>query len=534
MQAALAAARRARASAGAQALADGLAAARQASTLAERHGSAGLPAWREARQLLLHFLQVSGDMDALLEEARVQEIACARQGDHEGRFTALRLVSFAGVETGRFGPAIQAAEAAWKLAEADPEGDRSRRSQALAALGWCFERMGDGWQADRLFASAVDEARAAAPERVLFSALNNRIAGRIGRYYLLRDAGDRQAAVDDLLEVLPLAREAQGLALMDAEPVARAVMGGNLGELLLHVGLIEEAEDRLEEARMIAEREGLGAHSRRIAVSRAEAWMARGSPQRAWDLLFGAIDFDDAAGGEPLTRMRGHRVMAAAAEALGRVDDALAHYKRFWMLERRRMAMQLQAQSELLVLRREADAARQELLAQRERAGQMEHAAMMDPLTGIPNRREADRRLCQAAARSARESRPLAVSMIDIDHFKQVNDRHGHSAGDEVLRRVCRLAEENLRSGDLLARIGGEEFLLLLPDTPAEAAREAVERVLRAIEGGDWASVAPGLRVTASAGLVAGVGLAPTEMIERSDAALYRAKAAGRNTLAIG
>ncbi|MBF9061155.1 diguanylate cyclase, partial [Rhodobacterales bacterium HKCCSP123] len=157
--------------------------------------------------------------------------------------------------------------------------------------------------------------------------------------------------------------------------------------------------------------------------------------------------------------------------------------------------------------------------------------AMTDSLTGLHNRRYALYRLDRMLAGSGRG---VAVMMLDLDHFKRINDTHGHSVGDEVLRRVALRLRSQLRAGDLLARIGGEEFLVVLPNSDRHAALDCAER-LRAAVGEEVFAIGgdvPGLRVTLSAGLALsdpGSGEAGQCLIDRADAALYGAKAHGRD-----
>src|SRR2546423_2093488 len=161
--------------------------------------------------------------------------------------------------------------------------------------------------------------------------------------------------------------------------------------------------------------------------------------------------------------------------------------------------------------------------------------ATRDELTGCLNRRAMHERLADEARRCARHGTPMCVALIDLDHFKDVNDLHGHAAGDRLLRTFGELARARLRVGDWLARWGGEEFLLLLTATDAAQARPCVQRVLEALDSPVFAEIAPGLAVTASAGLAeCRPGDSVTAAIERADAALYRAKNAGRNRLMCG
>lgn len=161
--------------------------------------------------------------------------------------------------------------------------------------------------------------------------------------------------------------------------------------------------------------------------------------------------------------------------------------------------------------------------------------AMRDPLTGLYNRRFAAPQLAAAAARSRVEGTPFAVMVMDLDRFKQVNDLHGHAAGDQVLIEVARRLTANLRETDILARIGGEEFLAILPGSCMSNARRIAERLCQAMDD-DPIRLQSGeeLHVTVSIGVaVGGVGpeasFAVDGLVEQADLALLESKGAGRN-----
>jgi diguanylate cyclase (GGDEF)-like protein len=163
--------------------------------------------------------------------------------------------------------------------------------------------------------------------------------------------------------------------------------------------------------------------------------------------------------------------------------------------------------------------------------------AETDELTGLANRRHASERLLEAGAHAARHGRALSVALLDVDHFKAVNDSHGHEAGDAVLCAVARACEGVLRESDLLARWGGEEFLAVLPETDAGAARGVAERLRGAVEGLRIDNAGgPAHAVTVSAGVATWAPPGPAwrrpdrdALLKQADAALYRAKAGGRN-----
>ena len=161
-----------------------------------------------------------------------------------------------------------------------------------------------------------------------------------------------------------------------------------------------------------------------------------------------------------------------------------------------------------------------------------ERIANTDMLTGLPNRRHTLSFLNQALRRAVQEGAPLAVAIFDIDHFKAINDQHGHAAGDEVIRRVGQRAKASLRDDDMVGRYGGEEFVCVLQGRSALSAELVAERVRKAVYADDE-GVAAGLpAVTVSIGLAVYAGEVSIEdLLQRADKALYAAKREGRNRL---
>ena len=175
-------------------------------------------------------------------------------------------------------------------------------------------------------------------------------------------------------------------------------------------------------------------------------------------------------------------------------------------------------------------------------------AAVTDPLTGLHNRRYAMPQLARMAELSAHERRPFAIMILDIDHFKAINDTYGHATGDMVLVDVAKRLRAKLRPNDMIARIGGEEFLVAMPSTSLAQARMMAERLRRAVENrGMSVGAAPGsmselnartVPVTMSIGVALGGPDCQSEeglhaLFERADTALYQAKADGRNMVTL-
>lgn len=159
--------------------------------------------------------------------------------------------------------------------------------------------------------------------------------------------------------------------------------------------------------------------------------------------------------------------------------------------------------------------------------------ALTDGLTGVFNRRYVNAHLPRLIERAADGDKQLAVLMLDIDHFKMVNDTHGHSVGDEVLQEVTGRISRNLRNFDLVARLGGEEFVVIMPDADSDCAIAVAERLRRLIADTPFRVSVPigAITVTISIGVTIGGGLGDTSdvLLRRADEALYQAKNAGRN-----
>ena len=166
---------------------------------------------------------------------------------------------------------------------------------------------------------------------------------------------------------------------------------------------------------------------------------------------------------------------------------------------------------------------------------QLNDQANRDPLTGLYNRRYLDTTLTRELARCERDGQALSLMLIDLDHFKQVNDNYGHQAGDTVLIKLATLLQEQARAADVACRFGGEELLVLLPNMPADVALDRAEQWRAAFADTTELIDARQLRVTLSIGVASypAHGHLPEELIECADRALYRAKAQGRNRVVL-
>jgi diguanylate cyclase (GGDEF)-like protein len=159
---------------------------------------------------------------------------------------------------------------------------------------------------------------------------------------------------------------------------------------------------------------------------------------------------------------------------------------------------------------------------------------MLDSLTNMPNRRQCESALATELSQARRFGSPVTFVLADLDEFKSVNDRYGHPAGDRVLAAASHAWLALLRDRDLLARIGGEEFVVVCPDTQLDKARGIATRLLEATEALRFDDIDPALRVGVSIGLAqAGADDTVAALLARADAALYRAKQAGRGRVEV-
>jgi diguanylate cyclase (GGDEF)-like protein len=197
-------------------------------------------------------------------------------------------------------------------------------------------------------------------------------------------------------------------------------------------------------------------------------------------------------------------------------------------------------QEEIVQLRRQLDRARKDAVAreselqryqqQLEAANiKLQELATTDPLTGVANRRVFDQRLNIDFAHARRYGRALALMILDVDNFKQRNDRFGHDEGDATLKRFANLLARGVREADLVVRYGGEEFVLLLPETSEQQALLMSNRIMAMVRGYEWGRE----QVTISGGIA---DLQPTivrphELVSRADKALYAAKHAGKDRI---
>lgn len=316
---------------------------------------------------------------------------------------------------------------------------------------------------------------------------------------------------------------------------------------LAQLGREALAEREAERALSLAEADGSPEVQCDIHSYVAEAWLALGRYEGARDLFGQAWASKDWLC--PTDTARVLRGMVAAHEALGDLSSALAFHRQLLDVELVLRDQVARREREIVrarlgvatdwatgegnekVLAEELARENQALVAERQ---QLERLAYTDAVTGLANRRLFDSQLTRMSVRAELARRPLSLILVDIDHFKRINDGFSHLAGDEVLRRVAAALKQACRRGDFAARVGGEEFALLLPGVELSAAIVAGERLCQAVRECDVADVCPGMGVTVSAGVASFCpGVSPELVYAAADDALYRAKETGRNKVCV-
>ncbi|HEX6704910.1 MAG TPA: tetratricopeptide repeat-containing diguanylate cyclase [Albitalea sp.] len=472
-----------------------------------------------------------------------------RNRDAAGRSQVLCTLAMAYNDVGLHGDAL--AHVTKAIEAARTAADPSLMSWALNRTGVTYEMMGDCDRAERFKLQALEIARRVGGSEEMFSALNNLCS-------LLHAASDKaatpQAAQELLLRGLAHGQEALALASASGNTHRIAISHGNLGMVLLRLGRYDESLTHMDQAGELAQRHGYRGLSLSLIADRAMLHDRRGELDAAIAMYEQALA--QAHGTDDHTMLAGlHEALHKIYKTRGDLAQALAHHEALLPLEREQMKQRADTQARLLLNRleleqaqAEADRARLDAEVQRLRASHLEtenrqlavkamelgRHALEDQLTGLANRRRVDHELPGQLA-AARERRgALSVAAVDLDHFKQVNDRYGHAVGDDVLRAVARILLDNTRSSDLLARMGGEEFLVLFVGTSITAATDICERLRTAVEDFDWSRIAPGLGLTISIGLCDAVTSSDMRaLLERADASLYAAKRAGRNRVEV-
>jgi diguanylate cyclase (GGDEF)-like protein len=440
------------------------------------------------------------------------------QADHASAGDALLRAAGALRGAGDHALAIELLERAEQQARADHND--AQLAQVLRQIGIASSLLGRHRHAMSCLAEAASlSERLAVPDQLnaRLSLLNAR-----NRYAEALPAGDPQrlSALEPLL--------AEWLALADdcerhGQRRLHAMALGNHAITLHQVGRDSEAAVALR--RLLPEYEALGMQPNvgLCLAEEAHCLRALGRLDEARERYRAAVVVLDLAGALE-DRCDALEGLSQTEERLGDTAAALAALKRVRELERRSTAEGAQAAVRHRELRLE--------LARL--TSQWAREATEDPLTGLGNRRALQAWLRDHLP-AVEEGEPLSLVLLDLDHFKQVNDRHGHGIGDEVLKKVARLLGHGCRGRDRAVRYGGEEFVLALAGVSRDAAAEVAERLRQHVADQPWQGLSPNLHVTASFGVADATEAAePQALLTLADQRLYAAKLGGRNRVVAG
>jgi len=494
----------------------------------------------------------TADFDAAMSHARAA-VELARRLGHSGyEARALRLLGTALSGRGDFVEALTAllgalaARETWAAGQVAPEDDEERweRGELFGRIAVVYSNMDQFDQALRYYAVALEtfgERFPAAAARTLY---------RMGIAAEERDDPERAER---------WYRESMELYVALGDTAGEGLGRIGLSKILLNRGDAIQAEAEI--GRAMAALAGDPVH---LSYYADAVWVMGDVHQRHGRHAEALACYGDALAlfrrtHRPAShRAHLHQRFARAYAAAGRWEEAYREHERFYELRvehlqeqatARMAAMMVQFDTERaerdreihrlrtielereIAERREAEAALARAQAQLEARNRELHAlSIRDPLTGAFNRRYLDQRLAEAMPLAARGVQPLGVMLCDLDDFKRINDTFSHAVGDEVLRTVAEILRRHVRASDVVARFGGEEFVVLFPSTTLDQARAASEKICTLVREFDWAALQPGLVVTLSAG-VAQAGAHPTheKLLAEADGMLYEAKRRGKD-----
>ncbi len=519
-----------------------------------RLGATGYPGRALAAALAVHeAARRAGDSRLLADSADCLADCCIKTAQYELGIsfarTALGLWQAAGQQARAAGALSRLAEllsdigdpdsltqADQALTRADHAGDAAERVRALQSMGVVLSMMKQPDRAVPFCERAVALARETGTSFPV--AILNLAEVIFNAGVLARQRGDPAAVPAAVARALPLIHETLAQARAAGDGWLERLALNNMAGYCLAIGDTAGADAALAQVPHAPGEPTARCQSHHLLIQ-GQALMAQGrlaeaveAFQSCSDVLL-ATDYLEVG-------VLCFESLAEALEKLGAYREALAAYRRFHEIHVRQASEAAQRRARVYAMQQEmaalqAAATQSQILAATLAASnealareteRLRRTSLEDPLTGLPNRRRLDMGLSALAEGSA----GYAIAIIDVDHFKQVNDRFSHQVGDEVLREIGRLLTANARALDMLVRYGGEEFALLMPETDGAQAIAACERLRRAVQHHDWACIRPGLALTVSIGLATSEEARTHEAaMVKADARLYAAKHAGRN-----
>lgn len=336
--------------------------------------------------------------------------------------------------------------------------------------------------------------------------------------------GDNTIFVSGHEEAIALTEESLALSRNNSDSWARRVSLTNKAEYLCYIGRFSEAHGALQEWTTVT---GHVSNRRRIQYLKtyAEILQREGRLQEAREYCEQAAQLTVDIGTADLKHLC-TKALSEIYEAMGDFEKALQLHKRFFREVQRFEGEKVKCRARVAEIFYEAEKLRQLAEVNSRVAEQSRRDALTDPLTGVANRRWLENEFDGLIA----NGNWFAVIFADLDHFKAVNDKYSHAVGDEVIKAFAKLISTCFRASDLVARVGGEEFVILVSDTQEHNLPLIGEKLLRCTRDYEWASIAPNLKITTSIGMACSKEAAGRDaLLALADARLYLAKATGRD-----
>jgi len=436
---------------------------------------------------------------------------------------ALQVVGWVYNNFGLYRDALESFLATLGILEGQAQSD-SRKNRVLNAAGMSYMYVQDYPKAETYLTSSLELARQQGDLE--------------GQALALRNLGTVADERDEHENALDLYEQSFELYEQVAEPTQLVHQYLALGKALANLDRFDEARSAFTQALVYLQQVDNISLKIDVSLHLSQLAISQGDALKAHERLCDALKYvhEEAA---PADAFRVHRALADSFKQRGEADRALHHFELYHELkervqkeaeQRRTEGLLLQFDVQRLHLEKEMYRLKHVELAQA--YAKLKDLSVRDPLTNLHNRRHLSDELVKEVERARRYGRALCTVLFDIDNFKHINDSFGHQIGDQVLIDVAKLLRERTRASDIVARYGGEEIVIVFPETELGNAEKTCEGIRASIEQYSWPRLHPDLAVTLSIGLVELLGSDDAEnLLRRADNKMYEAKRSGKNRI---
>lgn len=473
-------------------------------------------------------LRLRGGFRSALELSQRAAVYFQRAEETAGECRALGTHAIAAARLGQYERAMEHSLLAVRLASS--LGPCLEQVTSYHALGIAAFSGQNFVEAHNAYQQAIRLAARCEPPVNPFELLVDLASTEALHHFTERNLGGQRLSTD------MLARHVEECQRLRAEAVgdiglAPGSQAGNLlvlglcrTHLLAWQGRLAEADAALEDLRRLRQRAGRPWMQAAVHWASSEIALARGDLEAASAEADVMVVVASRHGHESLAAI-GHHLASHVRQARGDHRGALAALRRLSQREQQARAESLKTRVDVIEWQLELRQKEQRVRRLETDTRLYERLAMEDSLTGLANRRRAEAAIARALEDLRAEDSPWCLALLDVDRFKQVNDRFSHNVGDEVLKALAQILRACLREKDLPARLAGDEFVLLLREVDLDGARHICRRIEAAVRAHDWSGLADGLQASVSIGLAqARPGEAPAALMLRSDQDMYRRK----------